>query len=170
MFNTDTFFLTTKTISEFCEFKDMAILSWLPTKSLTHDVKDVALSCLLSFPTPILLLTTCLPTFLYVMPTILSSIRSCVCCRRLSVIPARSITTLYPASAALQIRPEYVAVLPDWTSPITSPFLNLLPSNSSFGFPRQFMMLGKVSSSKRFILLMLKEGFAKRRLLYLFQK
>lgn len=57
------------------------------------------------------------------MPTILSSIRSCVCCRRLSVIPARSITTLYPASAALQIRPEYVAVLPDWTSPITSPFL-----------------------------------------------
>ena len=102
--STETFFFMTNNTRELFA-NDIVILLQLPTKSLSVDVTEVALICLLSKPTPTRGYFSILPSFFRVIPTMPSSIRSCVCLRRFSVMPVSRMTTLYPASAALHINP-----------------------------------------------------------------
>ena len=153
---TDTFFFITNSTNELFA-RDMVILLQFPTKSFMVDVTEVALMGLLSKPTPTRGYFSILPSFFKVIPTTPSSIRSWVCRRKFSVMPVNRITTLNPASAALQIKPVYVAVFPDCTSPMIRPRRRRGFPMTSLGFPRQFIMSGNVTSSSRLILIRLME-------------
>ena len=56
--------------------------------------------------------------------------RFCVCVLKSSRIPANTMTTLKPASTALQISPVKLDVFPDCTCPTTRPFLEKFVSNN----------------------------------------
>ena len=100
--NTFFCFFITKTTAVLSE-RATAILSELPVKSPFREVNDIEYMGLLSLPTPTRF-PPVLPAAISI-PINPSSTRSCVCFLNDSIVPVRSINTLYPASAALHINP-----------------------------------------------------------------